>query len=341
MSCTISINQRSAVPKYRQIVNSIVKGIETRTLGYHEQLPSINEVSIEYDVSRDTVEKAYKQLKRLGVIVSVPGKGYFAAAHSCEKSRNVLLVFNKLSAYKKAIFDSFVQTVGKNFNIDFQVYHENYEWFEKIITEKANVYSDYIIIPSFKGEEELKARALLNKYIPKERLWLLNDYMENLSNGFGAVFQNYEKDVYAALTQTNGLLHKYERIQLIFPNWTNYSRGIIRGTQKYCTDQGIPFQIIVKDFEKEQIQPGVAYLVILDHDLVTLVKKIKEQKYIPGKDIGILAYNDSPLKEVLLDGISVMSTDHDKMGATLGHMLINNDRRVVENEFSLILRNSI
>ena len=341
MSCTISINQTSAVPKYRQIFNSIVKGIESKALGHHERLPSINEVSIEYDVSRDTVEKAYRQLKRQGFIVSVPGKGYFAAASSLKKERKVLLVFNKLSAYKKAIFDGFVHAAGNAFSIDFQVYHENYDWFEKIIEEKAGLCTDYVIIPSFKGEEELRARALLHRRLPKDRLWLLNDYMDDASGAFGAVYQNYEKDIYSAHSQASGLFAKYERLHLIFPTWSNYSRGIIRGFQKFCFENALPSQIIFKDFEKEAVQPGTAYVVILDHDLVTLVKKIKEKGLQAGQNVSILAYNDSPLKEVLLDGITVMSTDHEQMGSILAEMLLSNSRKQVENAFSLIVRNSI
>jgi DNA-binding transcriptional regulator YhcF (GntR family) len=137
MSATIQIVPTSAIPKYKQIVNSIIKGIERQSIGLNERLPSINEVSIEFDVSRDTVEKAYKQLKKEGVIFSVPGKGYFTAQTNLKKERRILLVFNKLSAYKKMIFEGFVNTIGQAGQIDFQVYHENYEWFEKIITEKA------------------------------------------------------------------------------------------------------------------------------------------------------------------------------------------------------------
>lgn len=42
-------------------------------------LPSINDLSYELEIARETAEKAYRYLKQLGVIGSVPGKGYFIA----------------------------------------------------------------------------------------------------------------------------------------------------------------------------------------------------------------------------------------------------------------------
>jgi DNA-binding transcriptional regulator YhcF (GntR family) len=341
MSATIQIVPTSAIPKYKQIVNSIIKGIERQSIGLNERLPSINEVSIEFDVSRDTVEKAYKQLKKEGVIFSVPGKGYFTAQTNLKKERRILLVFNKLSAYKKMIFEGFVNTIGQAGQIDFQVYHENYEWFEKIITEKAGQYTDYVILPSFKGEEELRARNLLNGLLKKERIWLLNTNMSGLTDSYGAVFQNYDEDIYCALTEACHCFSRYRKIKLVFPTYSNYSRGIIRGFQRFCLEHLIESEVIYKNFEEEDIEKNCCYLIILDHDLVTLVKKIKEKGWTTGQEIGILAYNDSPLKEVLLDGITVMSTDHVAMGRQLAVMLKEGIHEKVENSFTLINRKSL
>lgn len=341
MSATIQIIPSSATPKYQQIVNSIIRSIERRAMGLHEQLPSINEVSIEFNVSRDTVERAYKQLKKEGIIFSVPGKGYFTASTKLKKERNILLMFNKLSAYKKMIFEGFVNTIGEFGKIDFKVYHDSYEWFEKIITEKVGQYTDYVIIPSFKGEEELRARNLLNSLLKKDKVWLLNSDMEGLNKAYGAVYQNYDEDIYRVLSQMRSSFLRYQKMKLVFPTYSNYSRGIIRGFQRFCLENLIDSTIIYKNFEEEVLEKHTCYLLILDHDLVTLVKKIKGKGWKAGKEIGILAYNDSPLKEVLLDGISVMSTDHLVMGQRLAEMLKDNITQKVENNFTMINRTSL
>ena len=59
----LRIDSDSRMPKYRQIVNSILEEIEKGSLKVGMRIPSINEISEEYYLSRDTVEKAYNYLK--------------------------------------------------------------------------------------------------------------------------------------------------------------------------------------------------------------------------------------------------------------------------------------
>ena len=341
MPSTITINTASAVPKYRQIVNCILRGIEQRVIGLEEQLPSINEVSAMHEVSRDTVEKAYKVLKRQGVILSVRGKGYFTAVSTQAQERKMLLVFNKLSAYKKLIYDGFVRTIGDAASVDLQVYHNDYRLFERIIRERTGKYTDYVVMPCFKGEAELRARRLLNDCVPAGQLFLLNNHMDGLKNLRGEVYQNFETDLYQALLEARPLLQKYAALRLLFPNGDNYSRGIIRGFQRYCQETRTPNRILFKGVGQEPLQCNTAYIVVKDDDLGELVKAMKACDCPPAERIGILAYNDSPLKEVLLSGITVISTDHYHMGATAANALLQKREVITENPFRLIRRGSL
>ena len=71
------IDYESATPKYLQLANSIVKAIGEGKILKDQTLPSINELSFEFEISRDTAEKGYKHLKKIGVLGSVPGKGFY------------------------------------------------------------------------------------------------------------------------------------------------------------------------------------------------------------------------------------------------------------------------
>lgn len=51
------------------------------------------------------------------------------------------------------------------------------------------------------------------------------------------------------------------------------------------------------------------YILPNDNDLVHLLKAAKTQKLIVGEDIGVISYNDTPLKEVVAEGITTISTD--------------------------------
>ena len=145
----ILIDEQSITPKYVQLINSILKGVEQGNIGKDYQLPSINDLSYELDISRDTAEKAYRQLKQLGVVGSVPGKGYFISKTDVKQSIRVFLIFNKLSTHKKLIYDSFVKTLGEQAAIDFYIYNNDFSLFKKLLQNRREGYTHYVVIPHF------------------------------------------------------------------------------------------------------------------------------------------------------------------------------------------------
>src|SRR6201996_9519524 len=145
----IQIDEYSVTPKYLQISNSILRGIEDKKIEKDDILPSINDLSIAFEVSRNTVERAYKELRKFGVINSVAGKGYFIATTQFNQPVKVLLLFNKLSSHKKLIYDAFAETLGSNAAIDFYIYDNNFNFFKKLLTNNIESYSKLVIIPHF------------------------------------------------------------------------------------------------------------------------------------------------------------------------------------------------
>ena len=67
----LTIDEGSKIPKYQQVVDTIVSDIELGIVKVGDKIPSINETSEEYYLSRDTVEKAYKILRKRGIITAV------------------------------------------------------------------------------------------------------------------------------------------------------------------------------------------------------------------------------------------------------------------------------
>src|SRR5690606_6748219 len=92
------IDEFSATPKYVELTHSILNAIEAGKLKKDDLVPSINELSFELEISRDTAEKGYKHLKKMGVLGSVPGKGYYIVNDDIKQTQHVMLLFNKLSA---------------------------------------------------------------------------------------------------------------------------------------------------------------------------------------------------------------------------------------------------
>src|ERR1700680_3463814 len=89
-----TIDEYSITTKYLQLTNSTMKGIETGKIDKDELLPFINDLSYEPEISRDTGERAYKHLKKMGIKSSIPGKGYFIARTDINKRIKIFLLFN-------------------------------------------------------------------------------------------------------------------------------------------------------------------------------------------------------------------------------------------------------
>ena len=103
-------------PKYLQIVNAITESIKKGKLQKGDRIFSINELSNEYFLSRDTVQKAYDLLEERGIIEPVKGKGFYISRTDITSSYRILLLFNKISNYKKQIYSSSVICYSKIFS---------------------------------------------------------------------------------------------------------------------------------------------------------------------------------------------------------------------------------
>src|SRR5690606_19649078 len=147
---SIRIDSNSRIPKYQQIVNSIIEDIENGHFKVGQKIPSINEISEEYYLSRDTVEKAYNQLKERKIIVSAKGKGCYVARAMFTSKVNVLFLLNKLSYYKLRIYNAFVNSMGTNAQVDLKVYHCDPEIMLNTLNDSVGGYDYYVIMPHFK-----------------------------------------------------------------------------------------------------------------------------------------------------------------------------------------------
>lgn len=186
----LSIDEYSITPKYLQLSNAIIRGIESGDIVKDDMLPSINDLSFALDTSRNTIERVYKELKDKGIVSSVPGKGFFISNTDFQKPIKIFLLFNKLSAHKKIIYDAFVDTIGERATVDFYIYNNDFHFFKKIITESAqNDYAKYIIIPHFL-DNEAKAHEIINT-IPKDKLILLDNLVPGVSGKFAAIYENF------------------------------------------------------------------------------------------------------------------------------------------------------
>ncbi len=334
----ISVNELSVTPKYLQVAGSILKGVEEGHLRKGDSLPSINDLSFELDLAKDTVEKAYKHLKQSGVVGSIHGKGYFIAGDAPASGIRVFLLFNKLSPHKKIVYDAFVEALGGEALIDFYIYNNDYALFKKLLVDKKNSYSHYVIIPHFQEGGE-GATSLLNT-IPKHQLVLMDKLAPGVTGSFGAVYERFSEDIYQALKEALGPLSKYHTLKIIFPEYTYHPHDILEGFTNFCRDHAFAHHII-PDIHQERIEEGAAYISLMEDDLVVLIEKILDAGLPLGDKVGVISYNDTPLKKIILDGITTISTDFHRMGYEAARLVVEGSTEHIALPFRLTMRKSL
>jgi DNA-binding transcriptional regulator YhcF (GntR family) len=334
----IQVDEYSSTPKYLQLSNSIIAAIEKGKLKKNDVLPSINELSYVLEISRDTAEKGYRYLKSKGIILSVPGKGYYIGQTEFKKKLRIFLLFNKLSTHKKMIYDAFVESLGDNVAIDFYIYNNDYTIFKNLIQNKKNDYSHYVIIPHFvEGGES--AYEMLNT-IPKDKLLILDKKILGMEGKYSAVYENFEKDIYEALLSAKDSLEKYHTLKIIFPKKSYFPKEILNGFKRFCHQYAFNCNIVY-DIEAEPIAKGEVYINLMEDDLVVLIERIIALDMKMGKDVGIISYNETPLKKLILNGITTISSDFKKMGTMAAEMILNHEISHKEVPFYLTLRASL
>lgn len=335
----LSIDEYSITPKYLQLSNAIIRAIENGDIVKDDMLPSINDLSFALDTSRNTIERVYKELKDKGIVSSVPGKGFFISNTDFQKPLKIFLLFNKLSAHKKLIYDAFVDTIGELATIDFYIYNNDFYFFKKIMAESFNSdYAKYIIIPHFL-DNETKAHEIINT-IPKDKLILLDNLVPAINGKFAAIYENFASDVYEALKSLTHKLTKYHNIKLIFPGKTYHSKEILKGFLNFCRQYAFDYEV-VESSAIETIQKDTVYISLTEDDLVELIKKIIASDLKVAKDVGVISYNETALKEIILDGITTISTDFKLMGSKTAEFALSNCHDHFAVPFNVTLRNSL
>lgn len=334
----IHIDEYSATPKYLQISNSIMQAIDAGEIKNDQLLPSINELSNVFDISRDTAERGYKHLKKIGILGSVPGKGYYIINTDLKQPLKIFLLFNKLSAHKKIVYDAFIKAIGDHVTVDFYIYNNDFGLFKKLLNDKKDIYSHYVIIPHFIDGGE-NAAAVINA-IPKDKLVLLDKQIPGVNGEYAAVYQDFDRDIYTALEQALSRLSKYNTLKVLFPKRSYFPIEILKGFNRFCHQYAFTGKVVY-DFGAEVVSEGEVYIVLMEDDLVTVIEKIMSSKLKVGKQVGVISYNETPLKKIILSGITTISTDFSKMGSIAAELILHNSKEQLEVPFYLTLRPSL
>ena len=326
----LNINFNSDIPKYQQLVNAINDALSNNSLTSGDALPSVNRICSSYNLSRDTVFKAYTILKENRVIESVPNKGYYVT----NDTRKVLLVLDTFKAYKEVLYHSFVNNLPKNVIVDVQFHHYNINNFKTILNNGKGKYYKYVVM-SFNHKD---VPMVLSEF-DDEKL-LLIDWNVHSNGTKNFVFQDFGKSFYEALKEAIAPFKKYKKLIFVYPSFTNHPTESLTYFKMFCEAYNFKFKIITNTNEFS-VTKGDAYISVSARVLGMFLEQCRAKEFEPGIDVGFLSYNETPMKQFIYKGISVISTDFQELGAKAA-AFIKQDKPVQSYiPTTLILRESL
>lgn len=269
-------------------------------------------MSAHYGVSRDTVFKAFLDLRERGLIDSTPGKGYYVTS----QVTNVLLLLDQYTPFKEALYNSFIKRLPINYKVDLLFHQYNERLFNTIIRESVGKYNKYIVM-NFDNE---KFSTALNKINPA-RLLLL-DFGKFEKSKYFYICQDFDESFYQALLTLKDKMHKYRQIVFLFSKGLKHPQSSKEYFTRFCEEQGFSYEI-QEDIENLVVQKGTAYIAIKQQDVVKVVKQGRLEGLKCGKDFGLLAYNDIPSYEVIDEGITSLTIDWEMMGNEAANFVLN------------------
>lgn len=286
--------------KSEQIIASVTEAVRSGELTPGQAVPSINVTAQTFGVARKTVVRAYDKLKQAGLIGSRPKTGFFVINDQPSQKRKVLLIIHSFDGHWETLYNSFRKQVNDVCEIDIYFHHYNIKVLDLLITRNVADY-DLFIISSF---DHPQVGRVVGR-IPAYKVLLISR-KDRLDDSYNYIIQDFFKGTYNALKLAHHSLNKYKKVILSFPGKGGHSLTLKEGFTSYCDEFGLEYAI-VNSLDELEIRKGEAYLTINDNDLIHLLKVCKEKNWQLGKDVGVLSYNETPLKQVIRDGISVIS----------------------------------
>ena len=329
----IKITENSGIPKYKQIVGSIEDAIVKRMLKKGDKLPSLNSIKHQHALSRDTVLTAFNELKTRGIVQSIVGKGYYVISEDIDVSQKIFLLFDEFNSFKEDLYNSFLAGLGASVQVDIFFHHFNLEVFNKLINDNVGDYSNYVIMPA-----NLKGAKTVIKRLPNDKVYILDQMPSELME-YPSIYQNFKKDVYEGLLAGRKQIKNYKKVILLYDK-ERQPLGILEGFNLFCNDYAIQNEVI-ETLSNRVLSKGELYILLDDKNLIRIIKRTKEQNFKLVKDLGIISYNDTLLKEVVEGGVTTISTNFTLMGERLAKMILNKEFAQVENPNSLIIRKSL
>ena len=321
----IQIDASGKDPIYKQLVTQVEKALHAGKLKAGEQIPSMNELAAALDISKETVKKSYGILVDKGVIVPKQGKGFYAADVNTDVKPQILVLFDKFSVYKQILFNAFAEKLEGQAEITILNHNQSIDLLEHYLDDNLDRFDYYILAPHFPLDAPTQAKAVKQlTRIPFRKLIMLDRLQPDFPGQYGAVYQDFENDIYDGLSEGTQPAFPTRRLRVLTLPMSLYGSHIIKGVKRFVKEHSVPVEFITA--VPDSIEKGDTFLVLnsqLDAGLVALAHKIQQAGLLIGQDVFIISYNESDMNELVLGGLTTVSTDFREMGHLAADMILS------------------
>jgi DNA-binding transcriptional regulator YhcF (GntR family) len=325
------IQKLAEVPSYSKhdrLVQGVINAIDAKIIARDDMLPSVNTMIRELHFSRETIVKGFRELISRGIIESKNRLGYFVANGNTDQTLKVALLMYNLDTFEEQFYRNFRHGLGKDVHLNIYFHHGNIEIFETILGQIKGKYGMYVVAPI----PHPKTKELL-EMIPRTK-FLMFDRYEPLEGEFNHITQEFEQATYKALKELAPVLGRFKEMIFYHSPDSLDPKEIVPAFKKFLKDFKIKGRILT-EYKAGSIEKGKAYFTLDNFALWQMIKDCKAKRIRPGKDTGILSYNDEPAKEII--GITTLSTNFSLMGIRAGEAVMNREK-VSETIPTVLLR---
>lgn len=305
----LTVDESSSMPKYMQIVNLIISDIENGIFKEGELIPSINETSSDFYISRDTVEKAYRILKEMGVICSVRGKGYFVAQRQGKCEKKVLIISNEFSEDVRMVSQvlNHFDCTGTGIQIHFHV--GNPELLKNTISSYFGIYDYYVVLSDISRHDEKMKEAI--EVIPPGKVVFIQKYNSCNNNGFAYFVFNRDR-VLSWLESNKCKFKSYDHIWMCSPESTFFSE-MYNLFVDFFLDNQLSFSVYT-DARNLSVKSGSIYIAGNEEELSTILKLTGESQDLKiGKEISLISLKKTVIGDIFAGGITSLGVDYQQI----------------------------
>ena len=342
MKARTQFSKNLSEPLFRQLMAYITGQIRSGAFSPDKPLPSLNAMAIQTGLSKETVIKAYAHLCKEGVLNSLPGKGYFVREGYLSGRPSLFVLMDKLSLHQQDIMGGIMEELSGRADITIRMHYQDIGQFESELGKALDRYDWYLVFPHFSIDKvtQEKAARLLGT-IPPEKLIIMDRLIDGVPQTAGASYQSIEQDIPAMLEPVLDDIRKYGCLRYISLSVSLYGDLVAQTIRKFGDEHSVPVDILKE--VPSVIRKKDLFFVSgsrLDRRLSELIRNMSASGLAIGTDVGLICYNDFPLNEFILGGLTTLSTDFLQMGRTAAQMILSGKVSKVHSPCSLIRRNT-